>query len=329
MNRIAVAVLLGLGCGIAGNALAADALPEPANKVVDYHKDIAPIFADRCVKCHGEEKQKSDYRLDNREDAIGSGSEGAAIAVGDSANSLMVKLLVGADENFDLMPPKGDPLTPEQIGLIRAWIDQGAVWEGSAPSAGAAAELNDKTPFTGLGEQWFVEATAQKGPLATWTLVDEKGPAGEACVALTQVNDDSDGTYNLLWDSKTQFKNGRIETSIKAVSGETDQGGGLVWRAKDKNNYYIARFNPIEKNLRLYQVIEGKREQLASADVEKPAGAWVALVVEQQENHIKVSLDGAVLLEADAAALNDAGGVGLWTKADAATVFTLPAVQTN
>lgn len=328
MNRIAATVLMGMGCSLAGSALAAD-LPEPANKVIDYHKDIAPIFAERCIKCHGPEKQKSDYRLDTRDDAIKSGSDGGAIVVGDSAGSLMVQLLVGANPDYDLMPPKGDPLTPEQIGLIRAWIDQGAVWEGSGDAAGGAAEMNDKVAFAGLGEQWFVEATGQKGPLASWELVDEKGPAGEACVALTKVNDKSEKTSNLLWDSKTLFKNGQIEVSLKAVSGEADQGGGLVWRAKDKNNYYIARFNPLEKNLRLYEVKGGKREQLASADVEKPAGAWVALTVEQQENHIKVSLDGVVLLEADAATFGEAGGIGLWTKADAATVFTVPVVKAN
>lgn len=320
--------LFGLGLSLVAPAMAFAELPEPANKVIDFQKDIAPLFQEHCDKCHGEKKQKSDYRLDSRDDAIGSGSEGAAITVGDSAGSLMVRLITGTDENFDIMPPKGDPLTPEQVGLIRAWIDQGAVWEGSP--AGAAKEMgNDSVPFEGLDGAWVVEATAQKGPLATWATAVEKGPAGEACIALTAPNHSSEGTYNLLWQAKTPFKSGRIETNLKAISGEADQGGGLLWRAQDKNNYYVARFNPLEKNLRLYQVKEGKREQLASADAEKPEGAWTALVVEHQDNHIKVSLDGVALIEVDSNTFGEAGGFGLWTKADAATVFTVPVVQAN
>lgn len=328
MKKIVVYAALGLGIGLAGPAMAQGELPAPASKVIDYQKDIAPIFTEHCGKCHGEKKQKSDYRLDTRDDAIKSGTEGGAIIVGDSAESLLVHVITGTAEDFDIMPPKGDPLTPEQIGLIRAWIDQGAVWEGSAAAAAPVLEeRNDKEPFPGLGEQWFVEATAQKGPLAEWEMLAEKGPAGQDCIALVNPNHTSDGTYNLLWDSRARFLNGRIETSLKSTSGETDQGGGLIWRAKDKNNYYVARLNPLEKNLRLYQVVEGKREELASAEVDVAEGAWSTLAIEHQGNHIEVSLNGTVLLEADAGALGEAGGVGLWTKADAATVFTKPAVQ--
>jgi mono/diheme cytochrome c family protein len=309
------------------SAMAVD-LPAPAERVVDYHKDIAPIFEERCIKCHGEKKQKSDYRLDSRDDAISSGSEGAAITPGNSAESLLVRLLLGADDNYDIMPPKGDPLTPEQIGLIRAWIDQGVVWEGSAAgTTEAMAEKNDKVAFAGLGESWFVEATAQKGPLATWQIVDEKGPEGETAIALTKPNHTDAGTYNLLWDTKTQFKNGEIAVSLKSISGEEDQGGGLIWRAKDKNNYYVARFNPLEKNLRLYQVKDGKREKLASADVERAADQWSNLVVKQQDNAVSVTLNGQTLIKADVETFTEAGGIGLWTKADAATIFTQPKVS--
>lgn len=330
MKKISTIAVSGLGFCLLFPAAASDSLPAPANQVIDYHKDIAPLFQEHCIDCHGAEKPKSDYRLDNRADAIGSGSEGGAIVVGDSAGSLLVRLITGTDDNFDIMPPKGDPLTAEQVGLIRAWIDQGAVWEGSGDSASAPmAERNDRAAFSLAGGAWAIEATAQKGPLAVWEAVSEKGPAGEACVALTNPNHTSDGTSNLLWNPEAGFRNGRIETSLKAVSGETDQGGGLIWRARDKNNHYIARYNPVEKNLRLYELVEGKRTQLASAEVEKPEGSWAALAVEHQDNHITVSLDGKVLLEHDSNTFGEAGGVGLWSKADAATVFTQPVVRAD
>jgi hypothetical protein len=330
MKLAPVTTLLSVTMAIAGSGFASEALPAPADRVVDYHKDIAPIFADRCLKCHGEKKQKSDYRLDTRDDAIKSGSEGSAIAVGDSAGSFLVQLLVGANEDFDIMPPKGDPLTTEQIALVRAWIDQGAVWEDSAaPASVAKAELNDTVPFSGLGDSWVIEATTQKGPLATWALMDEKGPAGESCVALTKPNHSDSSTYNVLWSPKTKFQNGELSVALKSISGEEDQGGGLLWRAKDKNNYYVARFNPLEKNLRLYQVKEGKREQLGSADVQKDGAKWATLVVGQQDDTITVTLDGQTLIKAEVGTFAEAGGVGLWTKADAATVFTQPQVKKN
>ena len=331
MKQVVLSSLLGASFLLGAPVFAGESLPEPAKRVIDYHKDIAPIFEDRCIKCHGEKKQKSDYRLDTRKDAISSGSAGEAITVGNSAESLLVKLIAGLDDDYDIMPPKGDPLTAEQVAVIRAWIDQGAVWEGSAAGTGgeAMAVKNDKTPFEGLGDGWLIEATTQKGPLATWSVVDEKSPAGDACVALTTVNDSNAGTFNLLWNPAAKFKNGEISVALKSVSGEEDQGGGVIWRAMDKDNYYIARYNPLEKNLRLYQVKEGKREKLGNATVEKDGTDWATLTISQTDNAITVSLDGKSLIEVEATTFAEAGGVGLWTKADAATVFSHPKVTLN
>ncbi len=71
------------------------------------------------------------------------GESGVAIKTGDSAGSLLIQVVVGAHESIDIMPPKGDPLTPEQVGILRAWIDQGAAWpdaEATAPPAAAPAK---------------------------------------------------------------------------------------------------------------------------------------------------------------------------------------------
>jgi len=104
-------------------------LPPPAeNKDLTFVTDIKPIFDKACIECHGPKKKKGDLRLDSRELALKGGEEGPDIKVGDSANSDLVKLVarIGDEENW--MPPvdKGKPLSPEQVGLIRAWIDQGA-----------------------------------------------------------------------------------------------------------------------------------------------------------------------------------------------------------
>lgn len=110
------------------------ALPPSASRKVDFASDIYPIFHEACIRCHGPEKQKGKYRMDTREAAFKTTSDhGPAITPKDSARSAIVLMMAGQIDEM-LMPPPGgksgesDPLSPEQIGLIRAWIDQGAEW---------------------------------------------------------------------------------------------------------------------------------------------------------------------------------------------------------
>ncbi len=103
-------------------------LPPAATRPVDFARDIQPIFAKSCVSCHGAEKRKADYRLDSPAAALKGGETYApAIKPGDSAGSPLIHLVAGLVPD-SLMPAKGDPLTAEQIGLLRGWIDQGAQW---------------------------------------------------------------------------------------------------------------------------------------------------------------------------------------------------------
>jgi mono/diheme cytochrome c family protein len=103
-------------------------LPPAATRPIDFARDVKPIFAKNCYACHGPEKQKSDYRLDVKSSALKGGAIGGAIRPGDSAHSPMIHYVAGVDEEIH-MPPKGDALSPEQVGILRAWIDQGAKWE--------------------------------------------------------------------------------------------------------------------------------------------------------------------------------------------------------
>jgi len=110
---------------------AEDAPPPAAQRSVDFLKDVQPIFAGNCHKCHGSEKQRNGLRLDQRETMLHGGESGPAIVPGDSGKSLLIRLVSGLDPDRP-MPPKGDRLTPEQIGILRAWIDQGAKWADAA-----------------------------------------------------------------------------------------------------------------------------------------------------------------------------------------------------
>jgi hypothetical protein len=126
--------------------------------------------------------------------------------------------------------------------------------------------------------------------------------------------------FNLALIDGTSFKDLDLSVRLKAIAGKDDQGGGFVWRAKDKNNYYVARYNPLEPNLRVYKVENGKRTQLDHADVPGDHH-WHTLRITMKGREILGYLDGKKLLEAEDSTFTEAGQIGLWSKADAQSYF--------
>jgi hypothetical protein len=122
---------LGMVCAFAGLAIAQD-LPPAAKIKVDFARDVEPLLTKRCYVCHGAQQQMSGLRLDSREAALKGGASGAVIKPGDSAGSRMVRLVSGLEKK--VMPPAGARLTAAEVGVLRAWIDQGAAY--SLRSAG-------------------------------------------------------------------------------------------------------------------------------------------------------------------------------------------------
>lgn len=103
-------------------------------------------------------------------------------------------------------------------------------------------------------------------------------------------------------------------------AGEHDQGGGLVWRAKDAKNYDLVRYNPLEDNYRLYKVVGGKRTLLQNADIVHSAG-WHTLRAVMEGDHVKCYYDGKEYLDFKDSTFTQAGMIGLWSKADARSHF--------
>ncbi|MDX1944421.1 MAG: PSD1 and planctomycete cytochrome C domain-containing protein [Pirellulaceae bacterium] len=116
------------------------AVPPPTSRPVDFAADIQPLFRKHCYSCHGSEHQEGGLRLDQKKRALEGGDSGAEIVAGNSAQSRLVRMIAGVDDQFGRMPPeeKGKPLTAVEIGLVRAWIDQGAKWPDDADLAQAA-----------------------------------------------------------------------------------------------------------------------------------------------------------------------------------------------
>ena len=125
---MALAILLGTLLAVLGFAQAAKQLPPAASLTVDFSTHVEPILKGRCFACHGEQLQLRKLRLDQRADAIRGGESGIpAVIPGDSANSLLIRYVAGIDPDV-VMPPEGDKLAPDEVGLLRAWIDQGAAY---------------------------------------------------------------------------------------------------------------------------------------------------------------------------------------------------------
>lgn len=114
-------------------------LPKASDAKVDFVKDIQPILRKTCYSCHGVEEQEAGLRLDLKARAFAGGDGGKVIMPGKSAESRLVQLIAGLDEDTGIMPPEGEgtPLTAAQVALFRAWIDQGAKWPESADVASA------------------------------------------------------------------------------------------------------------------------------------------------------------------------------------------------
>ena len=114
---------------------------------------------------------------------------------------------------------------------------------------------------------------------------------------------------------------GFVETKFKAISGHEDQAGGVVWRWKDGDNYYVARANALENNVSLYYTAHGRRNTIKYVDAPVARNQWHTLRVEFAGKRIRVMLDGKRYIELDDERIGGAGKVGVWTKADSITAF--------
>jgi Domain of Unknown Function (DUF1080) len=180
-------------------------------------------------------------------------------------------------------------------------------------------------------------AHAGEGRKKTWTFGDD--PAGsppkgftpsvgewrvvatDEGKVLAQSARNANPVFNIALVDGTDARDVDISVKLKAIAGELDQGGGLVWRARDARNYYIARFNHLEDNFRVYKVVDGKRSQpFQNADIKHHDG-WTTVRVTMKGDHIECYLDGKKYLDVRDATFPDAGKIGVWTKSDAESQF--------
>ena len=129
------------------------------------------------------------------------------------------------------------------------------------------------------------------------------------------------GTFPWCVKDATSFADGFIETKFLPIAGHEDQAGGIVWRFKDGDHYYVARANALENNVSLYYTERGSRKTIKYVDAPVARGQWHTLRVEFAGTRIAVSLDGKRYIEQDDSHIAGAGRIGVWTKADSVTAF--------
>jgi hypothetical protein len=170
---------------------------------------------------------------------------------------------------------------------------------------------------------WRVARTG-KGEGSEWKVLADATAPSKSGRVLTQTAASPRPMFNLCVADGTRARDVEISVDFKSLQGKVDQGGGVVWRFQDADNYYVARLNLLEENYRLYKVIDGKRIQLASAEeIGVKEGAWHRLTIRHAGKSIACFLEGKKVLEAEDNTIAEAGLCGLWTKADAVTSFDL------
>jgi hypothetical protein len=203
--------------------------------------------------------------------------------------------------------------------IVVALVAVGAVTVRADEKARTFKFNNDDVGKVPAG--WKAEQTG-KGEGSVWKVVMDDTAPSKSGVALAQMAKSPGGVFNICVAEDTNYKDVDLSVSFKAVAGEADQGGGFVWRYKDHNNYYICRMNPLEDNYRVYKVVAGKRTQLGGKEgVKVKTGEWHRLKVEVKGNKMEGYLDGEKIWEITDDTYQDAGKVGLWSKADAQSHF--------
>jgi hypothetical protein len=184
-------------------------------------------------------------------------------------------------------------------------------------SATAAAQTAgfDADPTGASPAGWRAGVTGRGSP--RWTVEAEASAPSKPNV----LKQSGSGTFPWCVRPDVSLADGWVEVKFKPLSGREDQAGGVVWRWKDGDNYYVARANALENNVSLYYTSNGRRNTLKYVDAPVPGNAWHTLRVEFSGKSIRVIYDGKPAIEMEDAHISGAGAVGVWTKADSVTLF--------
>jgi hypothetical protein len=185
----------------------------------------------------------------------------------------------------------------------------------TATSASAVEEKFDAVKPGTLPDDWSCGVTGKGSPV--WKVETDTSAPSKPNV----LKQSGSGTFPWCVKQSVRIADGFVEVKFKPLAGREDQAGGLVWRFKDGDTYYIARANALENNVSLYHVDGGRRVTIKYANASVATNQWHILRVEFSGKAINVILDGKRYLGLENDQIAGAGAVGVWTKADSVTAF--------
>lgn len=199
-------------------------------------------------------------------------------------------------------------------------------WMVALIASAALAQEKQMTTFNfdsdtaGQPPKGFELALTGKGKPGNWVVqAVSDAPSGKNVLAQTD-GDDTDYRFPIAY-AGPDLKDLRLSVKCKPVAGKGDQGCGILWRLKDKDNYYITRANALEDNVDLYHVVNGKRVRFERWKGRVASGVWHELAMEMVGDHIQVFFNGKSVIDAHDGTFKDAGKFGVWTKADSIIQF--------
>ena len=201
--------------------------------------------------------------------------------------------------------------------------DQKQLQEATAPETENITFDFGNYPSDRLPDGWSQYFSGKGG--TDWQITSD----GENKVLAQLYSDNPGNHFNIVVNDSIRLKNMTLTVRLKGITGKEDQGGGLIWRFTDKDNYYIVRANPLENNVVLYKVQDGKRGDLPlvgkgktyGVKVEPLGNTWHALKLIVKDDLFTVFLDEEELYKVQDTTFPGMGKIGLWTKADAVTWF--------
>ena len=184
----------------------------------------------------------------------------------------------------------------------------------------AATTFNFDSDTAGQPPKGFELALTGKGKPGKWVVqAVADAPSGKNVLAQTD-GDETDYRFPIAYTGP-ELKDLRLSVKCKPVAGKGDQGCGIIWRLREKDNYYVTRANALEDNVHLYHVVDGRRARFAGWNGKVASGVWHELSVDMVGNHIQVFFDGSKVIDDHDDTIKEAGKVGVWTKADSIVQF--------
>jgi hypothetical protein len=211
-------------------------------------------------------------------------------------------------------------MRPHPLALVATLMGGIVMTGGSAAQQTGTQVVEIGSMPVGQEPPLFTSWRTGEGGAAEWRVVDDPSAPNKKAIAQTS-KDTTDYRFPLAVYQPVSARNVDVVVRFKPVAGTVDQAGGIAVRLSTPGDYYVARANALEDNVRFYRVLKGKREQLQGVNVKVAGNQWHTLGLRAEGDKFTVSFDGKLLFTGQDKTFDDAGKVALWTKADSVTYF--------